>query len=91
MFLLGKLSGETLHLEGAAEAFRQAYDLYRAHGAKRMISITEKNLSYVERLLATRTPRGVPKMSWEGEEEKEKEEEEEEADTTEDEPSPEGV
>ena len=85
MFLLGKLSGETLHLEGAAEAFRQAYDLYRAHGAKRMISITEKNLSYVERLLATRTPRGVPKMSWEGEEAKE------EADTTKNEPPSEGV
>ena len=84
LFLLGKLSGETLHLEGAAEAFRQAHGLYRAYGAGRMISITEKNLSHVERLLAARAPKGVPKMSWEGKEVKV------EAQTIEDEPPPEG-
>ena len=63
MFLLGKLSGETLHLEGAAAAFRHAHGLYSVYGAKRMSSITEKNLSHVGRLLAAHTPRGVPKMS----------------------------
>ncbi len=83
MFLLGKLSGEILHLEGAAEAFRQAHGLYRTYGATRMVSITEKNLSHVERLLAARAPRGVPKMSWEGEEAQES------ADIIEEEPPPE--
>ena len=85
LFLLGKLSRKSPHLEGAAEAFRQAHGLYRAYGAARMISITEKNLSHVKRLLAARAPRGVPKMNWEGEEA------EEEADTTEDRAPPEGA
>ena len=68
-FVNGLVSGETAHLEvmNAAEAFRQAHGLYRAYGAARMVSITGKNLSHVERLLADRAPKGLPKMSWESE------------------------
>jgi hypothetical protein len=84
LFLLGKQTGKNPHLEGAAEAFRQAHGLYRTYGATKMIAITEKNLSHVERLLAARDPRGVPKMNWEGEAA------EEEADTTGDPTPPEG-
>ncbi len=51
LFLLGRLTGESAHLEGAAEAFEKARAVYTALGADAMAAVTEKNLSHVERLL----------------------------------------
>ena len=48
LFLLGKLTGESDHLLGAAKAFEQARDTYTGLGATRLAAITEKNLAHVE-------------------------------------------
>ena len=51
LFLLGRLTGESAHLESAAKAFEMARAVYTALGADAMAAVTEKNLSHVERLL----------------------------------------
>ena len=58
LFLLGKLTGASEHLMGAAEAFEQARDTYTSLGAARLAAITEKNLAHVEPSLnaAKKTP-----------------------------------
>ena len=61
LFLLGRLTRETQHLDGAAEAFRQAHDLYATFGAQRMVAITERNLAHVQKVLAHRQPRAGPR------------------------------
>ena len=48
LLLLGKRTGESERLRGAAEAFELARDTYTALGATRLAAITEKNLAHVE-------------------------------------------
>ena len=48
LLLLGKMTGESDHLLGAARAFEQARDTYTGLGATRLAAITEKNLAHVE-------------------------------------------
>ncbi len=51
LFMLGRLTGESVHLEGAAKAFEEARAVYTTLGADAMAAVTEKNLSHVERRL----------------------------------------
>ena len=67
LFLLGRMTRDTDHLEAAAVAFRQAQDVYLRHAASRMVSITARNLSHVERLLESLAPKGIPPLRWEEE------------------------
>ncbi len=68
LFMLGKMTGNHENIEGAAEAFRQSHDFYTSYGALKLAKITEKNLSYVEKLLEKTAPKGVPRMRWETDE-----------------------
>ncbi len=65
LFLLGKLTRDVGHLEASAAAFRAAGEVYAAHGAGRMVSVTARNLAHAERLIDSFAPRGVPKLWWE--------------------------
>ncbi|MEO5335911.1 MAG: cyclic nucleotide-binding domain-containing protein [Magnetospirillum sp. WYHS-4] len=54
LFLLGRLTGRMEPVAGAADAFRQACEVYRTEGAERMAAIAEKNLAHVEETLPAR-------------------------------------
>ena len=66
LFLLGRITRNVAHLQGAAEAFDLAGGVYKARGMAKMAAVTDKNLGHVNQLLAQSSPRGVPKMRWEG-------------------------
>ncbi len=66
LFLLGKMTENPDHLEGAAEAFDLAGGVYRARGMEKMAAITEKNLGHVNQLLARSRPKEAPPL-WDGE------------------------
>jgi CRP-like cAMP-binding protein/tetratricopeptide (TPR) repeat protein len=64
LFLLDKHRGTAAHLEDAANAFANALDVYRAMGAIRPASVTEKNLARARQLLKEREARKVAKPDW---------------------------
>ncbi len=66
LFLLGRITRNVQHLQGAAEAFELAGGLYKSRGMAKMAAVTDKNLGYVNQLLAQSAPKEVPKMRWEG-------------------------
>ena len=73
LFLIAKEDrNDTVHLQGAVEAFAQAGDLYTEHGATKLAAIAQRNRSRAESLLEGRGGggEGRPKMRWEGEGEK---------------------
>ena len=65
LFLLGQMTTNATHLEGAAEAFDLAGGVYRARGMEKMAAITEKNLGHVNQLLARTRPPEPPPL-WDG-------------------------
>ena len=64
LFLVDKHRGTAANLEGAATAFANALDVYRAMGAGRPAGVTEKNLARVRQLLKERGSRTVAKPDW---------------------------
>ena len=66
-FLLARLTEDSEHLEGAAEAFGKALDIYQAYGAARLSRVTERNITKAENLLCARLARRVAKVYWEEE------------------------
>jgi tetratricopeptide (TPR) repeat protein len=67
LFLLDKHRGTAQHLDDALVAFANALDVYRAMGASRPASVTEKNLARARQLLKERGSRKVAKPDWAGE------------------------
>ena len=67
LFLLAKEDrNDTVHLQGAVEAFTLAGDVYTEHGATKLAAIAQKNQSRAESLLEGRGGgEGRPKMRWE--------------------------
>ena len=68
LFLIAKEDrNDTVHLQGAVEAFAQAGDLYEEHGATKLAAIAQRNRSRAESLLESRGGggEGRPKMRWE--------------------------
>jgi hypothetical protein len=55
MFLLGKLTDDQAHLEGAANAFDQALSVYMGLNAERLSAVASKNLSRVRMHLGEST------------------------------------
>ena len=55
MFLLGKLTNDQAHLEGAANAFDKALGVYMAHKAEHLAAVASKNLSRVRLHLGEKT------------------------------------
>ena len=66
-FLLARLTEDLEHLEGAAEAFGKALDIYQAYGATRLSRVTERNITKAENLICARLARLVAKVYWEEE------------------------
>ena len=67
LFLIAKEDhNDTVHLQGAVEAFAQAGDLYTEHGASKLAAIAQRNRSRAESLLDGRGGgEGRLKMRWE--------------------------
>ncbi|MBT3887348.1 MAG: hypothetical protein HOF70_21390, partial [Rhodospirillaceae bacterium] len=74
LFLLGRLTEDSEYLEGAAEAFGKALEIYLAYGMARLSKVTERNLAKAEDLLRARLARRVARVYWEDEPAGEREE-----------------
>jgi tetratricopeptide (TPR) repeat protein len=68
LFLLGRLTEDSENLEGAAEAFGKALEIYQAYGAARLSRVAERNMTKAENLLRARLARRVAKVYWEEDE-----------------------
>lgn len=64
-FMLGKITGDDDRLEAARESFELARNVYEGRGAKRMVWITNRNLTRVDALIEKRRPKGPPALPWE--------------------------
>jgi len=67
LFLLGRLTEDSEHLEGAAESFGKALEIYQLYGAARLSRVTERNMIKAENLLRARLARRVAKVYWDEE------------------------
>ena len=74
LFLLGRLTEDSEYLEGAAEAFGKALEIYKAYCMARLSKVTERNLAKAEDLLRARLARRVARVYWEDEPATEREE-----------------
>jgi len=59
LFLLGKVTRRTDHLEAAADAFRAAHAVYANSGSQRMAAIIERNHRHVNHLIAIYSERAI--------------------------------
>ena len=66
--MLGRLTEDSENLEGAAEAFGKALEIYQAYGAARLSRVAERNMTKAENLLRARLARRVAKVYWEEDE-----------------------
>jgi hypothetical protein len=64
LFLLGRLTKDPEHLEGAAESFGRALEIYNSFGAARLSRVTDRNMAKAEKLLRTRVARRAAKIYW---------------------------
>ena len=64
LFLLGRLSKDSEHLEGAAESFGRALEIYQSFGAARLSRVTDRNMAKAENLLRARVARRAAKIYW---------------------------
>ena len=64
MFLRGRIKNNEDNLNAAIDAFDDALKVYRSYDAKRLIRITERNLSKVENLKKIRLAKATTPVLW---------------------------
>ena len=67
------MTEDSEYLEGAAEAFGKALEIYQTYGMARLSKVTERNLAKAEDLLRARMARRVARVYWEDEPKAERE------------------